>query len=241
VRRLELVRTRLTRVARSAARRRYVGDVDSISDVRSRHPDFEAIEDRIRGAGTDDLDYFAYGYTHEGGLALQQNPTEFAALILHLREDRPHRTYMEIGSASGGACSLLSQEVGFETVLSLDDGRHPRAAEQEANFSRVPGLKRFVGDSHSAEARVFLAQNVEHPLDIAFIDGDHSFRGVWQDLGLSLEFCRPGSFVVLHDTVACSGVERAWLQAVRKQILKPVAEFIGEPKPLGIAVGVVPV
>lgn len=134
---------------------------------------------------------------------------------------------------------MLSEEVGFEEVLSLDDGRHPRAGEQEANFGRVPNVKWFTGDSHSDEARAFLARNVEQPLDLVFIDGDHSFRGVWQDLCLSLEFCRTGTLVVLHDTVACGGVEKAWLQAVRKELLTPVAEFIGDPKPLGIAIGLV--
>lgn len=218
-------------------RRRTFGAVESIAEVMGRHNDFDQLRARVRASGTDSLSHFGNGYTHEGGLFLQQNPDEFAALALFLRERGPHTNYMEIGSASGGACLFLSREVGFRRVLSLDDGQHPRAVAQSENFAQVPNFKQFLGDSHSEAARSFLEENVEGKLDVAFIDGDHSYEGVWQDIQLARPFCRRGALMILHDTIACEGVKRSWHQCAEEGILKPLAEFIGADKPLGIAVG----
>lgn len=218
-------------------RQTYLGNIESIADLRERHNDFDALRGRIRESGTDSIAHFGNGYTSEGGLLLQQNPDEFAALTLLIRERGPHRNYMEIGSASGGACLFLWREIGFERVLSLDNGEHPRAVAQKQHFGQIANFKQYLGDSHSTDARRFLEENVEGKLDVAFIDGDHSDEGVWQDVELTLPFCRPGTLVILHDTVACYGVEKAWLRCVKEKRIKPLAEFIGEEKPLGIAVG----
>ena len=218
-------------------RRRNLGAIDSLASIKRRHKDFDQLRDRIRESGTDSVSHFGNGYTHEGGLYLQQNPDEFAALTLFLRERGPHKDYMEIGSASGGACLFLSREVGFGSVLSMDNGEHPRAVAQPEHFAQISNFKQFVGDSHSEEARRFLEENAVGKFDVVFIDGDHSYEGLWQDIQLTRPFCRPGTLMILHDTVACEDVRRAWFQSTREKILKPLAEFIGEEKPLGIAVG----
>jgi predicted O-methyltransferase YrrM len=75
------------------------------------------------------------------------------------------------------------------------------------------------------------------PIDLAFIDGDHSAAGVWQDIELTLPFCRRGAVLVLHDTMACEGVEMAWLRLARERLVEPLAEFVGVHLPLGIGVG----
>jgi predicted O-methyltransferase YrrM len=234
------IRSQLYNTKKWLTRRTQLGKLDTIEAVSARHgEEFARLRDMIRASGTDSLSHFGSSYTHEGGLCLQQNPDEFAALILILKERKPYASYMEIGSASGGACLILQREIGFERVMSLDNGEHPRAVEQKKNFSQIPNFRQFLGDSHSAEARTYLQQNVEGKLDVAFIDGDHSYEGVWQDIELTLPFCRPGTLIILHDTVACDGVERAWLRCVRERRIKPVAEYIGETRPLGIGVGTV--
>lgn len=233
------VREQAYRIKTGLYRRALLGSVDTIQSVQQRQQSFGAVRDMIRQAGTDSLQHFANGYTFEGGLCLQQNPDEFAALCLFLKERRPYTNYMEIGSASGGACLVLSREVGFTNIFSLDDGQHPRAVEQQKHFGQIPGLKQFVGDSHSPAAAQFLQTQLPGKLDVAFIDGDHSYTGVWQDIELTLPFSRPGTLFVLHDTVACGGVEQAWLRCIREKRVKPLAEFIGAEKPLGIAVGAV--
>ena len=95
----------------------------------------------------------------------------------------------------------------------------------------------FIGDSHSLDAEKFLQKNLEGMIDIAFIDGDHSFNGVWQDVQLVAGFSRPGTIFIFHDTIACKGVEDAWLRCIRKKIVVPLAEYIGKDRAMGIGVG----
>lgn len=217
-------------------RRVYLPRVDTIPDIRSRNPGFSAVRDAIRQAGTDSLSHFGNGYSFEGGLSLQQNPDEFAALCEFLDERKPHRTYVEIGSASGGACLFLYRRLGFDQVVSLDDGGHPRALEQPANFAQISGIRQYVGDSHAPTAVSYLETELNGPIDVAFVDGDHSYAGVMQDIHLVRRFCRPGSLLILHDTVAAPGVEKAWLKCLRSDFLKPVAEYVGNERPLGIGI-----
>ena len=216
-----------------------LGGCTGISEIRRRHSDFDFIRNRIRESGAESVAYFGNGYTHEGGLYLQQNPDEFAALIFLLREHGPHHTFLEIGSASGGACLFLYREVGFVSTISIDDHRHRRAYAQAAHFSQIPNLQQFIGDSHSDEAFRFLQQNLEGKVDVVFIDGDHTYNGVWQDIQMSRIFCRPGALMVLHDIVSSEGVYRAWRKCVKENLLKPIAAFVGDEKPLGLGVGAV--
>ena len=217
-------------------RRFRLSRVDTITDVRHRGPQFAVARGEIRQAGTDSLSHFGNDYAFEGGLSLQQNPDEFAALCAFLAERSPNRTYVEVGSASGGACLFLYRKLGFDRVITLDDGGHPRAPEQSGNFAQIPGLLRYVGDSHAESAASFLEKALDGPIDVAFIDGDHRYAGVMQDIRLVRRFCRPGSLLILHDTVASPGVELAWLQCLRSNGLKPVAEYVGDERPLGIGI-----
>jgi cephalosporin hydroxylase len=235
---LRRARDRLGWEIRSYRRRRILGTMASVRDVQAKDPDFSRLRQVIREAGTDNLSHFNNGYTHEGGLALQQNPDEFAALCCLLKRHGPYPTYLEIGTASGGSALLLFREVGFDRVICIDDGRHPRAHEQRVNLSAIPNVTRHVGDSHAPEAREFLAAALNGSrIDLAFVDGDHSAEGVWQDLELTLPFCRPGSLLVLHDTNACEGVDLAWIRLARERLIQPLAEFLGDSRPLGIGVG----
>lgn len=244
VRATEILSARLSRAQRllaNMARRRLLRGVIGIDDIAAQVPtEFKRLQLLVRSSGTDSLEHFDNGYTHEGGLSLQQNPDEFAALCAFLKARGPFDQYVEIGSASGGACLLLCREVAIKRVLSIDDGRHARAAEQEANFAEIPNVTQFRGDSHSAAARAFLSAELEEIIDLALIDGDHTASGVWLDFELLLPFCAPDSLIVFHDTVACRGVEMAWLRAVRQGSVIPIAEFVGRSRPLGIAVGRVP-
>jgi cephalosporin hydroxylase len=208
--------------AEAVFQRRWFGD-----------PRLAAMIQKVREAGTDSLAHFGNGYTHEGGLYLQQNPEEFAQLALLLKDRaRPTDTYLEIGSASGGACRFLDDECLFGSVVSLDDGNHARAKYQAELLPNR--IWRFRGDSHSAEAVAFLAQR-QSP-DVAFIDGDHSYEGVTADIAMVLPRCEPGALIILHDTVACEGVRRAWEELLMSGRAKKVAEFVGAEKPLGIGV-----
>lgn len=211
--------------------------LDTIQKLQERNPAFEQLQKEVRLAGTDYLPFFANGYAFEGGLYLQQNPDEFAALCALLEERKPHATYVEIGSASGGACLFLHRKLGFKQVLSLDDGKHPRASVQPLHFGEIAGLTQYVGDSHAEAATRFLATHVgPEGIDVAFIDGDHSYRGVMCDILLVKPFCKPGTLIVFHDIVAVADVKQAWLDGASLKLFKPIAEYVGASVPLGIGV-----
>lgn len=212
--------------------------METVASLQAAEPEFEALFRRVCASGTDDKWWFGRAYDHVGGLALQQNPWELAALCLLLRRHEPRATYLEIGSASGGTCRFLHEQAGFGRVLSLDDGAHPRAGEQDANFAAIGEVERFAGDSHSPAAAAWLAERVPgRDLDVAFVDGDHAWRGVRQDVRLVLPFCRPGALLILHDTVECPGVKWAWRELRATRRVEAVAELAGPERPLGIGVG----
>jgi len=220
--------------------------MDSIASMRQRTPRFAETVNRIRSCGTDSLSHFGNGYTHEGGYSLQQNPDEFASLI-HLLQERSgllwvtrgqiRPMYLEIGSASGGSLRLLHEQVGFDIIWSMDNHGHHRWVEQDENWKQL-GVRRYVGDSHSADAAAWLQESISKAPPgaiFAFIDGDHSYEGVSADVQLVRPYLRPGSIVIFHDTVACEGVKRAFEEATAWAAL--IANYVGEGyRPLGIGV-----
>lgn len=229
---------RISRRVEETNLKRFLRTVDTVDKIKMRNADYANIREAICQSGTDKLSYFANGFTHEGGLYLQQNPDEFASLCLFLREHRPYTNYLEIGSASGGACLFLYREVGFANVWSMDDGQHVRAVEQKKNFSLIPNFQQFLGDSHSEQAKHYLTEHLPGKLDVAFIDGDHSYEGAWQDVELVRPHCRPGSLVIFHDTVACPEVRQVWMKSINDKLIKPLAEYVGNQQPaLGIGIG----
>lgn len=210
--------------------------MDSIDKLRSRNPQtFDLLVKEIRKAGTDNLSHFGNGYCLEGGYSLQQNPDEFAALVVHLGS-KARASLVEIGSASGGTARFLHEQVGFERILSLDNGGHHRYPELAANFEKLP-VYHFKGDSHSAEAKRFLDEHLRGYVDVAFIDGDHTYEGAWADVQLMRDYWETGTLVVLHDIIACGGVKKVWERGRDEGLWVPLAEYVGKERPLGIAVG----
>jgi predicted O-methyltransferase YrrM len=213
--------------------------MDTIDKLRKRASEqFAVAVQDIREAGTDSLSHFGNGYLKEGGLSLQQNPDEFAALLVFLnRVAWRDVAYLEIGSASGGAAVMIHRWTGWEEMYSIDDGQHPRYEELHENFKEI-SIEHVRCDSHGNAARDFL-DCLE--FDVAFIDGDHSEAGVWQDVELVRPHLPPGSFIIFHDTVtlAVPGVGKAWRRGIDEGIWAPIAEYVGVEKPLGIGVGLI--
>jgi len=154
----------------------------------------------IENAGSDHLPTF--GGSFEGGYCIQQNPAEFADLVGALMGRGIH-SYLQIGSAAGGAERLLCEYVGVRDLTIIDDGRHPKFhvwkdVNRPALEAHGVAVSQYIGDSHSLGAREFLAQH-KTPFDLIGIDGDHTSAGVRMDWELIVPFVKSGTLVWFHD------------------------------------------
>jgi predicted O-methyltransferase YrrM len=162
---------------------------------------------------------------------------------------RPH-TILEIGTAEGGTLFILSRCAPPDaTFISLDlpagtfGGGYP--AWRGAVYQRLalPGqtVHLIRGDSHEesslARVRSLLAGS---PVDVLFIDGDHSYEGVKRDFELYSPLVRPGGFIALHDIarhpadVGCE-VDRFWNE-IRNN--RRTEEIVENPDQGGKGIGV---
>jgi len=206
---------------------------DSIKTIQTRYPAiYRKVYEDLLDAGTNNRSVFGNEYRLEGGLQLQQRPSEFAALITMLISRRPFSNYLEIGAASGGTCCMLNRYLAPEKIFVIDNGSHVDTRSLATNLPPEKTI-RFTGDSHSAEAATFLKTHLDGLVDLAFIDGDHSYLGVWQDLATVCIFSRIGTLFVFHDIVV-TGVRRCWREAVSGGLLKPIGVFVDQYHPLGL-------
>src|SRR5205085_6787157 len=83
------------------------------------HPDDEMnMIALIENAGSDHLPTF--GGKFEGGYHIQQNPAEFANLLMALK-GRPIKSYLQIGNAAGGSERLICEYLGIVDLTIIDD------------------------------------------------------------------------------------------------------------------------
>jgi predicted O-methyltransferase YrrM len=88
-----------------------------------------------------------------------------------------------------------------------------------------------------------------HPLDLLFIDGDHSYEGVKADFANYSSLVRPGGLIVLHDIVPdystrhgkptanyTGGVPIFWQELKTKH---KTSEFIEDQKQDGYGIGII--
>jgi len=160
----------------------------------------EEIAEAIRAAGSDDAGMFGYP-VREDGLFLQQDVAEYAEFVAYMAGQPPSRKSIEIGIASGGQTKFLRDHWAVEKTIIVDIGEHPR----HIHWPRIRPTVRteivleIIGDSHAPATRAMLLPHAR-TIDFAFVDGDHSYRGLRQDLFLMKDLLKPGALCALHDT-----------------------------------------
>lgn len=156
--------------------------------------------------------------------------TEFTAALLA----KPPRTVLEIGTAQGGVFWLLCRLAAPDaTLISLDLPPQERHSGGERVAIDLQAMKQpgqtvhaVLADSHHPstldQVRTLLGGR---PLDVVFIDGDHTYEGVRQDYEMYGPLARPGGLVAFHDIVktpwpACQ-VDRFWNELSQDTALRP--------------------
>lgn len=191
----------------------------------------------IRRAGIHDLEFFCALGAHRGGYGLQQRPEEFAHFLTYMQGFPQPKNYLELGGASGGFIRAMYERLGFEHAVSIDIGTTFESALFSLNTQNFADrVERHILDSHSAAVRTILAGR---KFDLIFVDGDHEYEGVQQDIDLAISCATPETRICFHD-IACQhvpGVGLAYAEAVYHEKLREEIRWI-EPS-AGLTFGIV--
>lgn len=157
-----------------------------------------------------------------GGHKALQKVSELAAFMALVADIEPS-ILVEIGSAGGGTLWAW-QQIGVPRIIGVDlpSKGYDRLESHDAEI--------VFGDSHDPATRVALEALLEGaPIDVLFIDGDHSYEGVKQDYEMYAPLVRPGGVVAFHDI--CDHPYHAWCQVRRfwLQVEGDTEEIITEP------------
>jgi predicted O-methyltransferase YrrM len=149
---------------------------------------------------------------HYAGITVEswQISAEITA-FLHLLEAESPQRVLEIGTAGGGTLFLLTRVAAPDALLVSVDlkrgqfgGGHPRwrVPLYRSSAREAQRVELVSGDSHDPRTwdRVRRLLN-GRPLDLMFVDGDHSYEGVTQDFTEYSTLVRPGGLVAFHDIV----------------------------------------
>lgn len=135
---------------------------------------------------------------------IMQDPWELAQFIAFVRQrfDRPIQ-YLEIGVGHAGLFRAMCEHVSIEHATAIDDCRVPQFAQtRNRNLMALDDRSQPYSlcvsrtSSHVISRALYLRQ-----IDIAFIDGDHSYQGVRSDVLAVLAEMGPGGIIALHDSI----------------------------------------
>lgn len=180
------------------------------TNVKSILP-MDSLIEAIEASGSGDAEFFGYPVL-ENGLYLQQDPEEFAQFVRFMATKVPAaKLALNIGVASGGQTKFLYDYFSAEKMIVVDIGLHPQFPHWERIKKSVNSdiILEIIADSHSEETRWKLLPYAGQ-VDFAFVDGDHSYRGLRQDIFLTKELLRPNGYMALHDTSSLADCRRVY-------------------------------
>ncbi len=114
--------------------------------------------------------------------------------LFSLVEGVKPKVIVEIGLDVGGTFGTWHHLVGNQCQIIGLDIKIP-------DQFKTPTPNHFMleGDSHSETTLGSLKKMMSAPIDVLFIDGDHSFNGVKMDFDMYSHLVRKGGIVAFHD------------------------------------------
>lgn len=165
-------------------------------------------------------DHPRFGGSKYGGANVQQMPDEIGPCLYYL-QDKGINTYLEVGAAAGGLTFLVNKILKPKIIVLVDDNRHRKNSLRSKVLQGVD-REEIIGDSQS-EKIVNKVKGLGHTYDLMVVDADHSFEGVTKDLTNYANLCE--KYLVLHDTVCCEGVKKAFENFKSDPRFQLVSEF----------------
>lgn len=183
------------------------------------------VEEQLRA------DMWNVAYTAHHDYRAWQNVAELAEVLYRVAHEDV-RVVVEIGSAWGGTLYAWSQLPTEPLVFGVTMD-HFGLPEYDH------GAVVLEGDSHDRITLQRLKDQLGgRPVDVLFIDGDHTYDGARQDWLMYAPLVRDGGLVLLHDIV-CAGepdVARVWAE-IRAGGPEWTDEVIAKAgKPLGFGI-----
>ena len=120
---------------------------------------------------------------------------------------------VEIGCDAGGTLYAWRQICTEVYGITLADNSAPTGGQGYPLADH--GAEVLVADSHDPASLVWLEGRLGgRPIDVLFIDGDHSYEGARADYDMYAPLVRPGGLILLHDVVNHANplvdLERLW-------------------------------
>ncbi len=147
-----------------------------------------------------------------------QKPYELSAFLAILVDMQPRPQIMvEIGCDAGGTLWAWKQ-IGIPRVIGIEyPDEHSDDNPWGTDNPLVPhGCEIIRGDSHEDETRQQLSALLDgQPIDVLFIDADHTYEGVKKDFLMYAPMVANEGAIVLHDISPHPhhpgvGVQRLW-------------------------------
>ena len=130
-----------------------------------------------------------------------QNMSEITAFVDYARRIEP-RVVCEIGVQDGGTNFILSRALGtVTTIVGID---LYVSLKSQLRFYRRGDVALHIieGSSQAADTHRKLQRVLgSRPIDVLFIDGDHTYEGALRDFSMYSPLVRAGGLIAFHDIV----------------------------------------
>ncbi|MES3001680.1 MAG: class I SAM-dependent methyltransferase [Pseudomonadota bacterium] len=159
------------------------------------------------------------GFVRARDIPTHMTRGELDALYTLATQLGPTPRILEIGSYLGASSRFLAAALPAGGKLfcvdtwnneTMPEGTRETLPEFERNVAAFAG--RIV--KVRKDSKDLAASDIELPLDLVFIDGDHSFAAVRRDFDAVAPWVADAKFVAFHDTTYFRGVSRVLGQAL---------------------------
>jgi predicted O-methyltransferase YrrM len=127
-------------------------------------------------------------------------------------------TLLEVGRKHGGSTVLMANALRDGHLYSIDIVMHECVNAYVSDYDYK--ITFLTDDSKKIEW--------DAPIDLVFIDGDHSYQGVKNDIKKFTPYVEKGGYAIFHDVVGKKGIlqplidgllKKGWIEAARADSL----------------------
>jgi predicted O-methyltransferase YrrM len=162
-----------------------------------------------------------------------QKPAELAGFLALVMDLDPLDLIVEVGSFDGG--TLWAWQQVCPQVVGVD--LPPPGHEDTVRLNSL-GCPIVCGDSHVPSTVERLKGLLDRPVDMLFIDGDHTYDGVSADYDMYSPLVRPGGLIGFHDICQHPSMEFVQVNRFWATLDGDLETFISEPPTWG-GIGVI--